>query len=135
MNKLIFKTLIALLITVSTAYAQRPGGGRDRTPPTPEERTERTIERIDAQLELSDEQKAAFEAEYLAFFQEMDSKRNENREEMKEEREELAQKRDEELKSVLSPEQLERYEILIDIQKTRMEERKENRQRGRRGNY
>ena len=75
MRKTVLLSLTALII-VSTTYAQPGRGGKDRKPPSIEERMERLFEAFEKhELDLTDNEKGTVEEAYLKFFKGMDELR------------------------------------------------------------
>lgn len=115
--------LFAIMVMGAVALnAQRPGGG---TPPSAEERTERTITALTQKIEVSEAQKTELTTIFKAFYDEQMKNRG-NMEKMKE----LATARDEKVKAILADEA--KYEAYTKFMQEQMQRRRPGGNRNRR---
>jgi len=107
------KTLVlfALLAMSTISMAQHPGGRNQNGPrPIPDAaQIEKMIERLDKQLELSDEQSTNIKAVYVAHFEEMEAKTKDGRP-SRDEMEALRAEFETEVKAHLTDEQQAAYD-------------------------
>lgn len=130
MKKIVFLATTLLLFVAFSVHAQPNRQGQQRERPTPEQQAIRTVERLNQELKLTEQQ----QTELKTWFTESFKKRNENFEKNKDNRENMREqmKKDREateaeLKKVLTEEQYKTY-------KANEEKRqKERQQRGQRG--
>ncbi len=108
-------------ISANDAMAQRGQGQRKEM--TPQEQAEKTVERLDKQLDLTDAQEAKLEAIFLKKANEAAENKTEKKEDMKEDR----SKMNEEVAAVLTAEQKVKYE---EIQKKMAEQEGKRPNRG-----
>lgn len=120
-------TALALLLIInSAAWAQ----DRVHHRITPEERADRVTAHLTEQLQLNEEQAARVRSLQLAHMEETRSRieSTTEREERKKIRQEQHQAMKEELKTILSEEQMQKFEKLTDKRKQKRGEKKERHQ-------
>lgn len=109
--------LFAIMVLGAVALnAQRPGGG---TPPTAEERTERTITALTQKIEVSEAQKTELTTIFKQYYDDQQKYRQERN---MEKIQELATTRDEKVKTVLADEA--KYEAYTKFMQEQMQRRR-----------
>jgi len=119
--KNLFLTAIALCLGITLSMAQdRPQRGEM---PSPEERAKKMIEHLDKELKLTQEQKDSITVWNVGFAkeqQELFKNESESREEKMEKMKTIREAQSTKIKSILTPEQITKYEEMS----KRMQERK-----------
>lgn len=129
MRKTVFLFSVFVFLLSCNSNSQRRGPGERMTP---EERAERTVERMSSELQLTDQQQKELKVWFIASSKEREesfAKNKKNREVMREEMKKQREKQDLQLKKILTEEQ---YRLYQENEAKRMQEHR-GREKGRPG--